>query len=181
MRSLSSIRVLILFLLLGATGCTLYRAAPPDPAAAGFRTVPGVPFRAQEERDDCGPAALASLLASRGREMAVADIRQAVYSPVLGGTLWSDLENFARGEGFATRSGRGDPDLLRRLIDAGQPVLVPIQAGSWGVSRPHYLVVYGYDDDTLLVHAGTQGAVLIAAAEFLPRWEKMGRLYLHLD
>ncbi|MBE0582347.1 MAG: C39 family peptidase [Desulfofustis sp.] len=172
---------LVLCLLLLFTGCSLFRPAPPDPAAAGFRMVPGVPFRLQEERDDCGPAALASLLAHRGREIPVADIRQAVYSPALGGTLLPDMENFARRQGFVTRSGRGQAQLLRQTIDAGQPVVVPIQAGSWGVSRPHFLVVYGYDDQHFLVHAGTDAARLLTVAEFLPRWEKMGRLYLHLE
>lgn len=174
-------RSALLAALLLLAACSPFGRTVPDPASAGFRAVSGVPFLAQEERDDCGPAALASLLAHRGREVPVAELRRAVYSPVLGGTLLPDMENYARNLGMATRSGRGDLELLRREISAGRPVIVPVQAGSWGISRPHYLVVYGYGRDSFLVHAGTQGSVAVAAAELLPRWERMNRLYLLLE
>lgn len=175
------IRFLFLLLLLPAIGCSPYAGRLPDPAVAGFRTVEGVPFRPQEIRDDCGPAALASLLAHRGHDKEVAEIREAVYSPALGGTLLPDLENYARNLGFQTRSGRGDLDLLRASVDAGRPVIIPIQAGSRLLSRPHYLVVYGYDSERFLVHAGVEDSLLITSAQLLPRWEKMSRLYLLLD
>jgi ABC-type bacteriocin/lantibiotic exporter with double-glycine peptidase domain len=173
-------RLLVALVLLSA-GCSPFGRTVQDPASAGFRTVSGVPFRTQEERDDCGPAALASLLAHRGREVPVPEIRQAVYSPVLRGTLLADMENYARSLGFVPRSGRGTLEFLRKEVEAGRPVVVPIQAGSLGISRPHYLVVYGYSRDRFLVHAGTEGSVTVAASDFLSRWERMNRLYLLLE
>jgi ABC-type bacteriocin/lantibiotic exporter with double-glycine peptidase domain len=175
------IRFPCLIFLLFALGCSPLGRSFPDPPPAGFREVSGVPFLAQEERDDCGPAALASLLAHRGSEIPVAQIRKAVYSPILQGTLAPDMENYARDLGFDTRSGRGDLELLRRAIDGGRPVIIPIQAGSRFLSRPHYLVVYGYGPDAFLVHAGIKPAILMDASDLLSRWEKMSFLFLYLE
>jgi ABC-type bacteriocin/lantibiotic exporter with double-glycine peptidase domain len=171
----------LLCLLLLAAGCSPFRTAAGDPLPAGVRAIADVPFRPQAQRDDCGPAALASLLAHRGRDIPVAQIRAALAADRLGGTLAPDLENFARQEGFATRSGRGDAALLRAQIDAGRPVLIPIQAGNRFVSRPHYLVVYGYDPQRFLVHAGVRGSVFMPATDLVARWKKMSRLYLYLE
>jgi hypothetical protein len=92
-----------------------------------------------------------------------------------------DLENFARRQGFSTRSGRGDLDLLRRVVAAGRPIMIPVETGLKTVSRPHYLVVFGYDSKGFHVHAGVKESVYIEAKALLPRWEKMNRLYLYLD
>lgn len=174
-------RLLLLLVAALACACTPFRQQAWSPGEPGLQVIAGVPFRAQQQRNDCGPAALASLLAQRGEEVPPAAITAAVYDPRLGGALLPDLENFARRQGFATRSGRGDLELLRRQVDAGRPVLIPVETGFAGVSRPHYLVVFGYDAERFLAHAGVREGVFIASAELLPRWEKMGRLYLYLE
>lgn len=174
-------RLVLALALLLMSGCTPFRQEYWVSGQAGLHVVENVPYRAQERRDDCGPAALASLLAFRGKEVSVGEIARAVYDPRLGGSLLPDLENFARQQGIDTRSGRGDLDLLRRMIDAGRPVLIPVETGFWRVSRPHYLVVFGYDQRRFLVHAGDRKEVFIDSEDLLPRWEKMNRLYLYLD
>ncbi len=171
----------LLLLLLTVHGCSSLPSNPLSSAPAELKVVENVPFRAQQSRDDCGPAALGSLLAHRGRELPIAAITAAVYHPALGGSLLPDLENFARAQGFATRSGRGELALLRREIEAGNPVLIPLQLGSWGISRPHYVVVFGYAGDRFLAHVGTREKVWLAGADLLARWERMGRLYLLLE
>jgi len=172
--------LLLLFLVAGA-GCSPFQQRPWSLEQPGLHVVEGVPFRAQESRDDCGPAALASVLEHRGRDLGVAEIGRAVYTPALGGSLLPDMENFARRQGFVTHSGRGDLNLLRRQIDAGRPVMVPVETGLWVATRPHYLVVFGYDENSFLVHAGIRAGVFIRAADLLARWEKMNRLYLYLE
>lgn len=174
-------RFLFLFVLLCGYGCSPFQSPPWSPGQPGLHLVESVPFRAQESRDDCGPAALASLLGHRGMHLSVAEVTRAVYTPALGGTLLPDMENFARRQGFVTRSGRGDPALLRRQVDAGRPVLIPVETGFSVATRPHYIVVFGYGTGGFLTHAGTLEGAFIATEDLLPRWEKMNRLYLYLE
>lgn len=174
-------RLLLTLILLLAGGCTPFQQMNWSPGQPGLQFIEAVPFRPQEQRDDCGPSALASVLAHRGREVPVADIARAVYEPKLGGSLLPDMENFARQQGFATRSGRGDLELLRQAVAAGRPVVIPIETGFWHISRPHYVVVFGYDQRRFLVHAGVREGVFIDADELFLRWEKMNRLYLYLE
>lgn len=173
--------LLVLTLLACGCGCSPFQSHSWSPGQPGLHLVESVPFRAQESRDDCGPAALASLLDHRGRHLSVAEVTRVVYTPALGGTLLPDLENFARSQGFSTRSGRGDLALLRRQIDAGRPVLIPVETGIWVATRPHYLVVFGYGEQGFLAHAGTLKGVFVASDDLLDRWEKMNRLYLYLE
>jgi hypothetical protein len=113
--------------------------------------------------------------------LSVAEVTRAVYTPALGGSLLPDLENFARAQGFVTRSGRGDLALLRQQIDAGRPVLIPVETGFWVATRPHYLVVFGYAAEGFLVHAGTLEGVFIKSDDLRAQWKKMNHLYLYLE
>ncbi len=173
------IRALLLVLALaGQTACAPFQAPPPQ---AVFQQVAGVPFVPQQQNDDCGPAALASLLGHRGLQVDPAQISASVYDPRLGGSLLPDLENFARARGFATRSGRGDLNLVRQQVEEGHPVLLPIEAGFGPLARPHYLVVFGFSEAGFLAHAGVAPARYFPAADFDSRWAAMNRLYLILE
>jgi ABC-type bacteriocin/lantibiotic exporter with double-glycine peptidase domain len=108
-------------------------------------------------------------------------IRAATYTPALQGSLLPDLENYARSLGYKTCSGRGDLTLLRGTIDAGIPLLIPLEMGRWALTRPHYVVVYGYTDSDFVVHAGKQENMTIAAADLDRCWQKLNRLYLYLE
>ncbi len=168
-------------LLCLAAACSPLRAPSGSIKATAGRIIAGVPFYAQQGRYDCGPAALASLLAQRGASVSLAQVRAATYTPALQGSLMPDLENYARSLGYETCSGRGDLALLRETIDAGTPVLIPLEMGRWGVTRPHYLVVFGYSGSDFVVHAGKVARMTIAAAELDRRWQKLNRLYLYLE
>ena len=174
-------RLLLVLMAFVATGCTPFQQQHWSPGQPGLRVISDVPYFPQEQRDDCGPAAVATLLSYEGRAVPVAEISRAVYDPRLGGSLLPDMENFVGQLGFATRSGRGDLDLLRQAIDAGRPVVIPVETGFWHISRPHYVVLFGYDQRRFLAHAGVRESVFIDAGELLRRWEKMNRLYLYLE
>lgn len=173
--------IVCLVMILCGGGCLPWRPAPAVLEETGWQVVEGVPFRLQEQADDCGPAGLSTLLAHRGRELPVAEIARVVTEPKLGGSLLQDLENFARHQGFTTRSGRGDLARLRLFLASGHPVLIPIDAGTWPFSRPHYLVLYGFAPQHFLAHAGTTERVVIEATELERRWSKLNRLYLYLE
>lgn len=174
-------RWLAVLIALLVVGCTPFQQTQWSPAQAGLHVIAGVPFYPQEQKDDCGPSALASVLAFRGQSVPVAKIAEAIYDSRLGGSLLPDMENYARQQGFATRSGRGHLNLLRQVVDAGRPVVIPVETGFWSLTRPHYVVIFGYDQQRFLAHAGVREGVFIDADDLLRRWEKMNRLYLYLE
>ncbi len=170
---------LLLFCLVAA--CSPFRAPLSPVASSQGRILDEVPFYPQQERYDCGPAALASLLARRNPDVSLERIRAATYTPALQGSLLPDLENYARSLGYATRSGRGDLTLLRQAIDADIPVLIPLEMGRWLVRQPHYVVVLGYVGDDWIVHTGQRAGMTLSASELDRRWQKLNRLYLYLE
>jgi ABC-type bacteriocin/lantibiotic exporter with double-glycine peptidase domain len=171
--------VLLLFCLVSA--CSPLKAPLTMTESAAGRVIEGVPFHPQQGPYDCGPAALASLLGQRGNGASLAQIRAATYTAGLQGSLLPDLENYARSLGYGTRSGRGDLTLLRGAIDADIPVLIPLEMGRWALTRPHYVVVFGYVGSDFVLHAGKQERMTIAAADLDRRWQKLNRLYLYLE
>jgi len=139
--------------------------------------IPGVPFVMQDSQY-CGPASLSSVLSHYGDPLDQKTIGKAVYSPKLQGALITDLENYARGRGFETKLGRGRPADIKDFVSAGRPVIVLVDLGFWVVSKPHYLVVYGYDEKGFLAHNGFEAAQLYPYGEFEEIWEKAGNSYL---
>jgi ABC-type bacteriocin/lantibiotic exporter with double-glycine peptidase domain len=170
-----------LLLPLAVWGCSPFRHLDRENGRSGLHVVENVPFYRQAGPYDCGPAALASLLAHRGLTVAPESIAGEVTSPVLRGSMLPDLENYARRQGFSTRSGRGDLMLLRQAVREGRPVLIPLEMGIKPVSSPHYIVVFGCDEEGFLVHAGEKAAVFIEAEELDRRWAVMNRLFLLLE
>jgi len=139
--------------------------------------IEGVPFVKQDSQF-CGPASLASVMTYHGTPVDQKAVGAAVYSEKLQGALITDLERFARDAGFETRSGRGTPEGLKTEIDRGRPVIVLVDLGLWVVSRPHYLVVFGYDDEGFKAHDGYTPGRRYPYARFAEIWEKMGNVYL---
>lgn len=138
----------------------------------------GVPFVAQA-REQCGPAALSSVLSYHGMDIETETISRSTYSEKLKGSLITDLENFAGNLALQTRSGRaGTIEGLKGFIHDGRPVIVLVDLGRWFVSQPHYLVVFGYSPEGLIVHDGEKPSRLFGYADFDGIWEKMGRPYL---
>ena len=144
--------------------------------AAAFK-LEGVPFIAQA-REQCGPAALSSVLAYYGLELAPETIAKTTYNKKLKGALITDLENFAQGSAFHTESGRGTVEELRTFIRDGKPVIALVDPGRWFVSQPHYLVLFGYSPEGLIAHDGEKASRLFRYPDFEKMWEKTGRTYL---
>lgn len=163
-------------------GCASPLQPSWSPASPGLQVVEGVPFFPQRTSDDCGPAALAALLAYRGVTPDLDHIEVIVYDKRLGGSLLADMENYARQLGLEARTGRGELSLLRELIDQATPVIVLVDRGFGPLRRPHYLVVFGYDQqERFLVYDGQTAGLFMSAEELRRRWQAMNRLYLYLS
>lgn len=140
-----------------------------------------VPFTPQMQDNDCGPAALVAVLASRGHHSTLEEISAAVINPVLNRTLLPDMENYARERGFSPITGRGDSDFLKQRIDAGVPVILLLDLGRMGASQGHYVVVVGHALGGFVVHAGTAANRFVPQEWLEQRWRRMNNLYLYLE
>jgi ABC-type bacteriocin/lantibiotic exporter with double-glycine peptidase domain len=139
--------------------------------------IDGVPF-VKQDREQCGPASLASVFFYYGVSIQTDVISKSIYDPKLRGSLITDLENFARRQGFRTESGRGTVEKLKEFIRQRKPVIVLIDQGFWIISRPHYLVLFGYNQEGFIAHNGETPSRLYGYADFRKMWDKIGSTYL---
>lgn len=144
--------------------------------------IEGVPFFRQSE-STCGPAALAGILAFRGRPESLERITAKVYLPELRGTLPMDMENFAREAGFKTTSAYGTLDELKAYIRKGTPVICMLDLGFSLYHQPHYISVIGFDDvyAVIIGHDGLTPNSLIGYEKFDREWSRAGRWMLVIE
>lgn len=146
-------------------------------AEAGSLEVEGVPFVKQESHW-CGPASLASVFAYYGISIDQNTIARDVYTAKLDGALITDLENYARSQGFQTRLGQGTDEIVKAALREKRPVIVLVDLGFWVMSRPHYLVVTGYDETGFRAHTGDEAGKIFPYVEFDRIWTRKGSVYL---
>lgn len=139
--------------------------------------IDGVPF-IRQTREQCGPASLSSVFSYYGFEIHPDVIAKETYNSKLKGALITDLENFSGASGFNTESGRGTLDTLKGFINQKKPVIVLIDLGVWFISKPHYVVLFGYSDKGFLSHDGEKAYRTFIYSDFEKMWEKAGRPYL---
>jgi ABC-type bacteriocin/lantibiotic exporter with double-glycine peptidase domain len=145
--------------------------------AGASHIISGVPFVMQDSQY-CGPASLSSVMSYYGDAVDQKTIGKAVYSPKLEGALLSDLEDYGRRKGFQTQIGRGRTAELKEYLSADKPVIVLVDLGFWVISKQHYLVVYGYNEQGFIAHNGFEAAHLYPYEEFENIWQKAGSSFL---
>jgi hypothetical protein len=119
------------------------RESPPAGIAARTE-LDQVPFFPQDEFE-CGPAALATVLAAGGVAVTPDDLVSQVYIPERKGSLQVEMMAAARRHGrISYQLSPRFEDLLRE-VNAGNPVIVLQNLGVGPVERWHYAVVVGYD------------------------------------
>ena len=164
--------------LLLAGGC---RTVPPQPEtgrAAALR----VPFYANTS-DQCGPAALASVLSFWGAATEPETLRSELYRAKLRGSLPLDLTLAARRRGFKAAMYEGGLDDLRRRLDAGRPLVAFLNVGFELLPQGHFVVVTGYDDARggVVMHSGTDAGRFLAYGRLEKLWRRTGRLTLLVE
>lgn len=127
--------------------------------------------------DQCGPAALASVLGYWGRHAQPADLRRELYQPELRGTLPVDMLLTARERGLKAEMSSGSLETLKGEIDAGRPVIAFVNFGFSFLPVGHFLVVTGYDDvrGGVIAHSGKKKNEFLDYRRFERIWEKTGR------
>jgi ABC-type bacteriocin/lantibiotic exporter with double-glycine peptidase domain len=180
MYTASTLVIILLAIVISSAGCAPKNTdGDGKPALRNGEVIEGVPFVKQKD-NFCGPASLASVMEYYGDDITQGDIAANVYTPKLQGALISDMENYARDNGFRAETMNGSINELEELIDEGVPVILLVDRGKWVVSVPHYYVVYGYDRDeeVFILHTGDQSGREIKFDKLDSEWEKMNRLML---
>ncbi|MFA7455795.1 MAG: PA2778 family cysteine peptidase [Desulfobulbaceae bacterium] len=168
-------RLFSLSLLFTLAGCGASLTGTPAWRAGHERVlIDTVPFFAQEEYQ-CGPAALAMLLAWSGVDISPDQLTPMVYSPSLEGSLQPAMVAAARRHGRIAHTLHGPENLMVEL-EAGHPVLVLQNLGLSWFPRWHYAVVTGYDrgSDSFYLHSGVQAMQEFSARLFARTWARSG-------
>lgn len=162
----------VLFFLL--SGCASIPDAVRDP---GPNAVPielgDTPFHPQE-RYQCGPAALMTVLEASGADATMQDLVDRVYLPGREGSL--QVEMLA-----ATRTSGRIPYRLDRTLSAllaelhrGRPIVVLQNLGVAAFPRWHYAVVVGIDPENkeVILRSGTDRRRVTPLRTFLNTWRR---------
>jgi tetratricopeptide (TPR) repeat protein len=134
--------------------------------------VAGVPFHPQTE-NDCGPAALATVLGWSGVPSAPEDVAVQVMTPGRDGSLAHDLVAAARRADRLAVPVQSLEALLGELA-AGHPVLVLQNLGLGWYPQWHYAVAVGYDAKaaTLTLRSGDEAERVMPLATFAQTWQR---------
>jgi tetratricopeptide (TPR) repeat protein len=158
----------------GLTACStqlLHNAEAARPRVE----ISNTPFFPQSDHQ-CGPAALATILAASGAATTPEALTREVYVPGAKGSFQAELLTSARRH--ARVAYVVDPSLQGLLAELEQqrPVLVLQNFGLQSWPLWHYAVVIGYDRerDTLLLRSGGRPREQVAAARFLGTWRRAG-------
>jgi hypothetical protein len=143
------------------------------PTARASVELTGVPFFAQAEYQ-CGPAALATLLASAGAAVTADQLVPEVYVDGLHGSLQAELLAATRRHGLIPYVLLPGSEAMLAEIAAGRPVLVLQNLGLPRVPVWHYAVVVGYDAerDAIVLRSGTEQRRLERSRRFLRSWQR---------
>jgi len=147
-------------------------ADPPAslPVAVELGDTPFYP----QERYQCGPAALATVLGAHSIVVPPAELVETVFIPALQGSLPDEITATARQYGMlAYRLQPSLADLLREVAQ-DNPVLVFQNLGTAWFPRWHFAVVIGYDLATreIILRSGTTRRWRTTFAVFERTWSR---------
>lgn len=166
---------LLLIFFLG--GC-----ATPQLSALIAAPPPGLPERMElaktpffpQERYQCGPAALATVLAHGGVATTPEALVDSVWLPERQGSLQAEMLATARRHGrVAYRLAPRLDDVLREVA-AGNPVVVLQNLLFSFAPRWHYAVVVGYDRsrEEIILRSGTTERLVMTLSNFERTWAR---------
>ncbi len=173
-------RAALVFALCLLCGCVLppqtrELTREPPPGLAPSAALEDTPFFAQDAYQ-CGPAALAMVLARTGVAVTPEDLVPEVYVPARKGSFQVEMLAAARRNGRLALQVQPGMDSLLHWVDSGEPVLVLQNLGLEWYPMWHYSVVIGYDLDAreMLLHSGEIANYRVAMGTFERTWARSG-------
>jgi hypothetical protein len=152
-------------------------AAQPLTAPAGAKAVElaDVPFFPQEKYE-CGPAALATVLAHAGIGVDADALVNEVYVEGLHGSLQAELLAATRRHGLIPYVLPPGSDGLFSELAEQRPVLVLQNLGIERIPVWHYSVAVGFDPaaERVILRSGTERRRLEQTSRFLRSWQRAG-------
>jgi len=157
------------------SGCAVLQRGDWPQGLAGIpaqHEIASVPFFPQDEYQ-CGPAALAMLLAWSGLAVEPADLTEKVYTASLKGSLQPAMIAGARRSGRLAYVISGTESLIREIA-AGHPVIVLQNLGLSWIPVWHYAVAVGYDTprDEVMLHSGQHARQRLSMPVFQNTWAR---------
>lgn len=169
---------ILLFALL-LSGCatqthSLLQSRPADiPARQELAATPFFP----QEKYQCGPAALATVLQASDIEVSPQELISQVYVPERKGSLQSEMLAAARRNGALAMTIPPQMDALLREVASGNPVVVMQNLSLPIYPMWHYAVVIGYDLDReeVVLRSGTYRRLVMPLSTFEHTWGRSNR------
>jgi TolA-binding protein len=167
---------LLVAFALGVSGCASVPSAhsfdtrSPLPAEVELSQVAFYP----QTQDQCGPAALATVLHHAGVARTLEQLAADVYVPQRQGSFALEMLGGARRAGVVPYVLKGQPQALWQEVAAGHPVVV-LQNLRWDwLPLWHYAVVVGYDQaaGTVTLRSGDEKRLTMPVSEFTQSWAK---------
>ncbi|MEJ2087904.1 MAG: PA2778 family cysteine peptidase, partial [Gammaproteobacteria bacterium] len=155
------------------TGCAAGLVVDRDRPAIELSEVPFFP----QNRYQCGPAALATVLVASGVDITPDRLVPEVYLPSRRGSLQIELQAAARRHGRLPYELAPDLEVLLDTVTTGMPVLVLQNLGFSWLPRWHYGVVVGYDPgrSAVLLRSGRERRRAEPVGRFQRTWSLAGR------
>ena len=144
----------------------------PGPDALPVELV-STPFHPQE-RYQCGPAALMTVLEASGADVTLPDLVDKVYLPGREGSLQVEMLAATRTSGRVPYQIDGTLSALLAELQLGRPVVVLQNLGVAALPRWHYAVVIGIDpqNDEVIQRSGTDRRRVTPVRTFLHTWRR---------
>ena len=157
------------------SGCAVWQRGDWPQGLAGTppqREIASVPFFPQDEYQ-CGPAALAMVLAWSGLDVRPSELTEKVYTASLQGSLQPAMIAGARRFGRLAYAISGTEALIREIA-AGHPVIVLQNLGLSWIPAWHYAVAVGYDAprDEVMLHSGLDARQRLSMTVFQNTWAR---------
>lgn len=165
--------IAVVLILCGCSNGTLIRQYALADSVVELADTPFFP----QARYQCGPAALATVLAASGVDIAPSTLFDRVYLPGRRGSLQPELIAATRHYGHVPYVLVPDLKALLLEVAAGTPVLVMQNLALNRFPWWHYAVVVGYDSnaDTLLLRSGTKARLRMSRVRFEATWARAGQ------
>jgi tetratricopeptide (TPR) repeat protein len=171
--------------LAGVGICALLLAACAQQVPRMDARMAGLPARTEladtpffpQQRYQCGPAALATVLTANGAAIHPDELVPQIYLPARKGSLQPEIVAAVRRQGLLALTVDPALDALLAEIAAGHPVLVLQNLGLDWLPRWHYAVAIGYDlaQQELVLRSGTESRHLTPFGVFLNTWDRSAR------